>query len=73
MKKIADYRELSKEELASKLTEVKKSIFNLKFQKSIGQLENVMQIKNLKRDVARLETLLKEKESGTQKKESVKK
>ncbi len=73
MKKIADFRELSKEELINKLTEVKKSIFNLKFQKSIGQLENVMQIKNLKRDVARLETLLKEKESGTQKKESVKK
>jgi large subunit ribosomal protein L29 len=73
MKKMADFRELSKEELINKLTEVKKSIFNLKFQKSIGQLENVMQIKNLKRDVARLETLLKEKESDTQEKESVKK
>jgi large subunit ribosomal protein L29 len=73
MKKMADFKELSKEELVSKLTEVKKSIFNLKFQKSIGQLENVMQIKNLKRDVARLETLLKEKENGTVQKESVKK
>ena len=73
MKKIAGFRELSKDELINKITEVKKSIFNLKFQKSIGQLENVMQIKNLKRDVARLETLLKEKEKDTAKKESVKK
>ncbi len=59
--KAKEIKDLSKEELLSRLTEVKKNLFNLRFQKASGQLDNPMKIKNLKRDVARIETILREK------------
>jgi large subunit ribosomal protein L29 len=59
--KAKEIKDLSKEELLSKLAEAKKSLFNLRFQKASGQLDNTMKIKNLKRDVARIETILREK------------
>lgn len=62
--KASDIREFSKEELQSRLLEVKKNLFNLKFQKASGQLDNFMKIKNLKKDVAKIETVLREKELG---------
>jgi len=62
--KANDIREFSKEELQARLLEVKKNIFNLKFQKASGQLDDLMKIKNLKRDVAKIETVLREKELG---------
>ena len=60
--KIKEIREQTKEELEAKLLEIKKSLFNLKFQKATGQLENPVKIRNLRKDIARIETLLKEKE-----------
>ena len=76
--KANDIREFSKEELQTRLLEVKKNIFNLKFQKASSQLDNLMKIKNMKRDVAKIETVLREKELGitvkiTEKKKPAKK
>ncbi|MDZ7838768.1 MAG: 50S ribosomal protein L29 [Actinomycetota bacterium] len=59
--KVNELREQTTKEL-KRLSEVKKTIFNLKFQKATGQLENPMRIKNLKKEVAVLNTLTTEKE-----------
>ena len=67
--KASELRELSITELENKISEAKKNLFNLKFQKASGQLENSMKIKNLKRDIARIETVAKEKEIALQKEE----
>jgi len=71
--RISEIRELTREELETKLTDTKKSLFSLKFQKSRGQLENVMAIRNLKKDIARIETLIREKELGIHEKREVRK
>ena len=62
--KASDIREQTTEELEAKLNDIKKNLFNLKFQKAIGQLENNQAIGNLKRDIARIGTLIREKELG---------
>ena len=60
--RISEIKEQTKEELEAKLADMKKSIFNLKFQKATGKLENPVKIRNLSKDVARIKTLLREKE-----------
>jgi len=60
--KISEIKEQTKEELELKLADVKKNVFNLKFQKATGQLENTRAIPNLKKDIARILTLIREKE-----------
>lgn len=62
--KVSDIREQTKEELEAKLDDIKKNLFTLKFQKAIGQLENTQAIANLNKDIARIETLIREKELG---------
>jgi large subunit ribosomal protein L29 len=62
--KISELRDLSEEELKSKEEEVKDQLFKLKFQHALGQLENALKLKNLKRDIARIKTILKEKSEG---------
>ena len=62
--KVSDIREQTTEELEAKLNDIKKNLFNLKFQKAIGQLKNTQAIGNLKRDIARVGTLIREKELG---------
>ncbi len=62
--KIKEIKEQTREELEAKLAEVKKSLFNLKFQKATGQLENPLKLRNLRKDIARIKTLLREKELG---------
>jgi large subunit ribosomal protein L29 len=57
----SDIREQTQQELEEKLDDVKKSLFNLKFQKAIGQLENTQVIRNLRKDIAKIETVLHEK------------
>ncbi|MCG9478996.1 MAG: 50S ribosomal protein L29 [Actinomycetia bacterium] len=66
--KVNELREQTTKELEKRLSEVKKTIFNLKFQKATGQLENPMRIKNLKKEVAVINTLIREKEIGINKK-----
>lgn len=60
--KVIELKEQTKEELETKLLELKKSLFNLKLQKSTGQLENPLKIRNLRKDIARIKTILREKE-----------
>ena len=59
-----EMRELGPEELAQKRTELQEEIFHLKLRKATGRLENPMKIRENKRDLARLETVLKERELG---------
>jgi large subunit ribosomal protein L29 len=57
-----ELRELTKEELLKKKKDVKEELFNLRFRHSTGQLENTARMKLLKKDVARIETVLRQKE-----------
>ena len=59
--KAKDLRLLNGGELAEKERELNEELFNLRFQHATGQLENVMRIPQVKRDIARLKTILKEK------------
>ncbi len=60
--KAAEIRELSKVELEDKLKALKEELFNLRFQLAINQLDNPMRIKAVKRDIARINTVLREAE-----------
>ncbi len=64
MMNTSELREQTIEELQTKLDDTKKRIFNLRFQKATGQLENPMGIRNLKKEVAVLKTLIREKQLG---------
>ena len=61
--KAKDFRELSTEELNTKLVDLKKELFNLRFQSAINQLENPMRIKAVKKDIARILTVLNSTDS----------
>jgi large subunit ribosomal protein L29 len=64
--KARELRELSDDELQSKEEELKDQLFKLKFQHALGQLENAMKLKSIKKDIARIKTILKEKSKGTE-------
>ena len=59
--KAKELRAMTQEELNSKLAELKKELFNLRFQHAINQLENPHKIEEVKRDIARVMTILHEK------------
>jgi large subunit ribosomal protein L29 len=61
-KKAATFREMGDRELLEKLAESKKELFNLRFQNATGQLERTAGISEVRKDVARLNTLLRERE-----------
>ena len=58
----AELRELNDTELEHRLGEAKEELFNLRFQNATGQLDNVARLPQVRRDVARIETLLRERE-----------
>ena len=58
---INEIRELSLGELEVKVNELKQELFNLKFQKTLGQLQNTAKIRDVKRTIARLKTVVTEK------------
>ncbi|MCM8900379.1 50S ribosomal protein L29 [Caldicoprobacter algeriensis] len=60
--KASKWREMTNEELNQKLNELKSELFNLRFQLATGQLENPMRIREVKRDIARIKTILRERE-----------
>lgn len=60
--KAKELRELSMKELNTKLTDLKTELFNLRFQMATGQLENNARIKLVKKDIARVKTLIHEAE-----------
>ena len=59
--KVKEIRELSTEQLENKLSELKRELFNLRFQHAINQLDNPHKITEVKRDIARVMTVLHEK------------
>ena len=59
--KAAEIRELNSAELNEKLSDLKAELFNLRFQHAINQLDNPVRIKEVKRDIARVLTVLGEK------------
>lgn len=58
--KASELRELSPEELEQKLTELKEELFGLRFQHAVNQLENPMRMKAVKRDIARVKTVIRQ-------------
>ncbi|MEW6614716.1 MAG: 50S ribosomal protein L29 [Thermodesulfobacteriota bacterium] len=59
--KASEIRELSDIELRQKEKHLSEELFNLKFQLATGQLENTMRVPQVKKDLARIKTILKEK------------
>ena len=65
--KIDKVRNMSQAELASEELKLKKELFNLRFQHVTGQLENPLKMREVKRDIARVKTALREKELTAEK------
>lgn len=61
--KTKEIRELTIEELNAKLKDLSEELFNLRFRHAIGQLENSASLNTCKKDIAKVKTILKEKES----------
>jgi large subunit ribosomal protein L29 len=59
--KVTEIRELSNKELEEKMKELKEELFNLRFQLATGQLENMMRIQEVRRGIARVKTVLRER------------
>ncbi len=64
--KAKDVHELSTEELTRKVDDLKDELFKLRFQLATGQLENPMRIREVKKSIARVKTVLRERELKAQ-------
>jgi len=62
--KVQEIRNLSDRELEKKLSDLKEELFNLRFQLTTGQLDNVMRIREVKRSIARIKTIQRQRELG---------
>ena len=62
--KVNELRKLSNEELESKITETKTELFNLRLKQATGSLEKPSKIHELRKSIARMKTILKEREIG---------
>ena len=62
--KASEIREMTADELNSKLADLKAELFNLRFQLAINQLDNPMRISAVKKDIARVKTVIRENEIG---------
>ena len=60
--KASEIREMTADELNSKLADLKAELFNLRFQLAINQLDNPMRISAVKKDIARVKTIIRENE-----------
>jgi large subunit ribosomal protein L29 len=56
------FREMSQDELNQNLADLKSELFNLRFQLATGQLENPMRIREVRKNIARVKTVLRERE-----------
>ena len=63
--KASNVRELNNEELQAKLADLKKELFNLRLSHATGQLTNPLALNNVKKDIARIKTVLREREQGS--------
>lgn len=59
-------REMSDKELNAELIKLKKDLFNLRFQHVTGQLENPVKLREIRKDIARVKTIIREKELTAQ-------
>lgn len=59
--KAKELRDMTSEELGTKLTELKGELFNLRFQLATGQLDNPVKLRFVRKDIARVKTILNEK------------
>ena len=57
-------RELNVDELRGKERELQEQLFRLRFQKSLGQLDNALKLREVRRDIARVKTVLRQKQAG---------
>lgn len=62
--KANEIRQMTDGELNSKLSDLKNELFNLRFQLATGQLDNPMRIKAVRKDIARVKTIMRERELG---------
>ena len=62
--KIKEVRELSTEELNNQVYSLKEQLFNLRRKKAVGQIEKPSELKRVRKDIARIYTVLKERELG---------
>lgn len=62
--KAKELAELTTAEIEQKLRSLKEELFNLRFQKATGQLENPARIRQVRKDIARVKTVLRERELG---------
>ena len=62
--KAAEIRQMTTEELSAKLKDLTAELFNLRFQLAINQLDNPKRITAVKKDIARVKTVLRENDSG---------
>ena len=62
MMQVKEVRELNNEQLAEKLVELKKDLFNLRLQHATNQLENPGRIAEVKKDIARVKTIIREQQ-----------
>jgi len=60
--KASEIRDLSERELTEKLSDLKAELFNLRFQHAINQLENPMRLNHVKKDIARVKTVIRQRE-----------
>jgi large subunit ribosomal protein L29 len=60
----AELRELTDEELVLRVREAKEELFNLRFQMATGQLDNNRRLRTVRRDIARIYTIMRERELG---------
>lgn len=64
--KASNLRDLTKDELHNKISELKGELFNLRFQLATGQLENPMRIREVKKTIARTQTIIRQREMAEQ-------
>lgn len=62
--KAKDYRNLTTAEIEQKITGLKEELFNLRFQLATGQLDNPSRIRQVRKDIAKAKTVLRERELG---------
>ena len=62
MSKASEFRELPVEEIETRLAEAREELFNLRFQLATGQLDNYRQVRHLRKEVARIRTVLRQRE-----------
>ena len=63
--KPSEIRDLSLDQLDDELVKLKREQFNLRFQSASGQLENTSRVRQVRRDIARVKTIARQKQAGT--------